>query len=334
MSMSSYPVFQPNPCDKCTIEKGKLRHDAMYVGTLTLVLTFVFQYAYSFFVKLMINSGIITAEDTAQYFLGMDNTTYLLFYSFVYAFSLFVPAVVVSFLFKKRSIPFGLAKPVPFGFAFLSIIGAVGACMIANILGSVIVEFFEEMGASGQPAPSLMINTPASYLLNLFTIAVLPALLEEMVYRGYILQTLRSYGSLYAVVISSLLFSLMHLNLDQIPFAFIVGLFLGFICIQTNNIWIPITIHFINNALSVTMQYLSFSLTEDQTNQLYQSIVFTLIRLGVIASVILLIVYRSRLRLPRQLSSLSFWKRIGITFAAPLFLTAMLVYMFFLFMGM
>ncbi len=312
-------------------EKTCLRRDATYIGTLSVALIFMMQNAYSFLASILVAVGI---ADPSKNFLGMGNTNFLFFYCFVYAVSMALPAILVSIFFKKRFMPFSPVKPISFGFAFLSIIGAAGACMVANIVNNIILSYFQEMGATVTEAPSLMENTPVSYLLNLFTIAVLPALLEEMVYRGYILRTLRPYGDFYAVFLSSILFSLMHGNLRQIPFAFLVGLVLGFLYVQTNNIFIPIVIHFINNSISVSMEYLTFYLSDDAANKLYLIVTFALINLGIIAALILLFVHRDKWRLQKSNSRLTFWGRIGVMFTAPLFIVTMVLYFFFLFTGM
>ena len=327
-------MSNPHFSESVAMEKDRLRSDSAYVGGLSIALTLVMQYAYTFFVKLLMSFGILNVESLSQNFLGMGNTAFLVFYSFVYVFSLLVPALIVSFLFNKRFVPFAPAKPVSFGFAFLSVIGAVGMCMFANILNSLLQSLFYQMGADIPAAPQLMVHTPTSLIINLVTIAVLPALLEEMIYRGYILRTLRAYGDGFAVLISAMLFSLMHGNLRQIPFAFIVGLFLGFLYVQTNNIWIPIVVHFINNGISIVMEYLSFSLPNMGVSFLYAITTYGLILLGLIAALVLLLGYRTKLRLPAHQSGMGFWRRMGVIFSSPLFLTAVAMYLIFLYMGM
>lgn len=334
MSNPNISAFDADAKLNIAHEKTRLHSDAAYVGGLSITLTLVMQYAYSFFVKILMSCGVLTRESIAKDFLGMNNTAFLAFYSFVYVFSLLVPAIIVSFLFNKRFIPFAPAKPVSFGFAFWSVIGAAGMCMFSNILNGIVQSFFQQMGADIPDAPQLMVNTPTSLILNLFTIAVLPALLEEMIYRGYILRTLRPYGDGFAVLISAMLFSLMHGNLRQIPFAFIVGLFLGFLYVQTNNIWIPIVVHFINNGISVAMEYLSLSLSDAGMSTLYVLVTYGLIVLGLIATLVLLLAYRTKLHIPPHQSSMSFWRRMGVIFTSPLFLTSVAMYLIFLYMGM
>lgn len=48
-----------------------------------------------------------------------------------------------------------------------------------------------------------------------------------MLFRGYFLRLLRPYGTWFAVIVTAILFALMHGNILQIPFAFLVGLACG-----------------------------------------------------------------------------------------------------------
>ena len=313
-------------------ERGRLRNDASYVGALSLALIFVMQYAFSFIVTLLIKFGAIPAENLKAPYLGLGNTMYMYLYMAVYICSLLWPALIVSYCCKKRFFPFTPAKPVPFGIAFFGVLSAIGLCMLSNIINSYILYFFTEMGLNVPEAPQTMVATPTSLALNLFTMAVLPALLEEMIYRGYILRVLRPYGNLFAVLISSALFSLMHGNLRQIPFAFIVGLVLGSLYVCTNNIWLPIAVHFANNAISVLMEYFAFSLPETYQGVFYALIIYGLIVVGIVCSIVLLVGYRKQLRVHRVGSSLRFFDRWGALFSSPLFVTAVLMYVMLLIM--
>ena len=74
--------------------------------------------------------------------------------------------------------------------------------------------------------------------------AIVPAVFEEFAFRGVVLNKLRKFGDSYAIIMSAVLFGLMHGNLSQIPFAFILGLVIGFIAVKTNSIIPGILIHF------------------------------------------------------------------------------------------
>lgn len=88
-------------------------------------------------------------------------------------------------------------------------------------------------------------------VLELIALAVVPAICEEFAMRCCSLQLLNKYGRGFSVFAVSIVFGLLHGNIVQFLFAFLVGLILGYVTIQTNNIMPAIFIHFINNGVSV-----------------------------------------------------------------------------------
>ena len=93
------------------------------------------------------------------------------------------------------------------------------------------------------------------FLINVVTTAILPAVCEETAHRGMLLRGLSSLGARKAIIISSLLFGLMHMNIEQFFYTTIIGLFLGYLTMLTNNIYPAIIIHFMNNFLSTFMSF-------------------------------------------------------------------------------
>lgn len=91
----------------------------------------------------------------------------------------------------------------------------------------------------------------AESLLFIFEVAIIPALVEEVAIRGIVMPPLRKYGDRFAIIMSAIIFALMHSNMLQIPFAFVAGLVLGYFAVSTNSLWTSIAIHAANNFLSV-----------------------------------------------------------------------------------
>lgn len=88
-------------------------------------------------------------------------------------------------------------------------------------------------------------------LLAFLQMAILPAFLEEILFRGIILERfLMRYTARTAILLSALLFGIMHLNPSQILAGFIAGCFLGFVYQRTRNIKYCILIHFVNNGFA------------------------------------------------------------------------------------
>lgn len=74
---------------------------------------------------------------------------------------------------------------------------------------------------------------------------------EELLFRGAILKSLSPYGSKFAIIISSVLFGLVHGNFQQIPFALLAGLVFGYVAVKTDSLFYTIILHIINNSWAV-----------------------------------------------------------------------------------
>ena len=79
-------------------------------------------------------------------------------------------------------------------------------------------------------------------------------LLEELLCRGLLLESLRArYGVVTAWAGSSLFFAVIHLQPAQAVNAFVTGLLLGFLCLATRSLWMPVLLHAFNNALALLL---------------------------------------------------------------------------------
>ena len=102
--------------------------------------------------------------------------------------------------------------------------------------------------------PTMIPNVGYLFMWIFFT-AVLPACFEEMSHRGLLLGTMRHVNEKQAIIISALMFALMHQNIVQTFYAFIAGIILGKIACYTKSIFPAMIIHFLNNALGVVLDY-------------------------------------------------------------------------------
>ena len=93
--------------------------------------------------------------------------------------------------------------------------------------------------------------------------SVLPAICEELAFRGFIFGgLLRTNGVLRAIVVSALFFGFTHPVLQQSIAASLMGLILGLIAWRTGGVICTILVHAINNALSLTMAWCAARNTE------------------------------------------------------------------------
>jgi membrane protease YdiL (CAAX protease family) len=94
------------------------------------------------------------------------------------------------------------------------------------------------------------------FILSLVLIAVLPGLCEEFTHRGALMTGLRSkLGNYKAVLCVSILFGLMHMNIQQFFYATILGWFICVAVMASGSLWAGVIIHFTNNAISTYSSY-------------------------------------------------------------------------------
>ena len=94
----------------------------------------------------------------------------------------------------------------------------------------------------------------APWMTVILLMAVVPAICEELAFRGFIFGGLvRRRGQLRAVIVTAVMFGVSHGILQQSISATIMGLMLGWIALRTGSVLPGILIHFINNALSVSL---------------------------------------------------------------------------------
>ena len=92
--------------------------------------------------------------------------------------------------------------------------------------------------------------------ISLFVVAIIPAILEETVYRGVFFNEYRKVNARKGVILSGLLFGLMHMNFNQFIYAFIMGMIFALIVEVTDSIVSSMIIHFTINGSSVLITYL------------------------------------------------------------------------------
>lgn len=173
----------------------------------------------------------------------------------LYLLLLLPPGLFLLIVFRKNPFsPFAgplSAPPLPFLFVPMCI-GALYALNFAVnlLLGGLFAPFDQPTDLSTIPM------TLPGMLLYFLHLAILPALLEEWLFRGIMMgRLIPTIGKWPAVFLSAFVFGLMHLNPAQSIFAFGFGIFAGYAYLRTGSIWFAALIHMLNNAVSGCFTY-------------------------------------------------------------------------------
>ncbi|MEM6688276.1 MAG: ABC transporter permease subunit/CPBP intramembrane protease [Planctomycetota bacterium] len=123
--------------------------------------------------------------------------------------------------------------------------------MLASLI-SYAYPISEQAAASMKPFSDQIMAAP--WLSAVFLMALVPAVCEELAFRGFIFGGLvRNRGRLRAVLVTALMFGVSHGVLQQSIAATVMGVLLGYVALKTGSVLPGILIHLANNALSVSL---------------------------------------------------------------------------------
>ena len=172
----------------------------------------------------------------------------------------------VAHLKRKRCVS---VSPYSYDLSSARIIILVSVAVIAIQTGII----FPAVNAV--PMPEFMKNVFLEFagqngVFSFITIVIAAPILEELIFRGIILDgLLKRYSPLRSILMSSILFGVVHLNPWQFISAFIIGVFSGWVYYKTRKLTLSILIHFVNNLMAFASMYfadaeamMNMSLTE------------------------------------------------------------------------
>lgn len=241
----------------------------------------------SFGIMMFVNIAIIAVNTVlASFSMGgiMDDPAiqqaFQIFFSILV---FFLPFVIIPKCFSYRIsdlVPLG--KPKKGTFLPLFCFG-VAFCSFANIATNYAAMFFESIGIDYNVDFGDNPKGIFGFLLTLISTVAVPSLVEEFALRGITQGILKKYGEGFAIISASIVFGLMHRNFQQMPFAFLVGIVLGYVTVKSGTLWVAVAIHAFNNGISVIMDYLGDIISVTSQNMIYTVFLVITLILGLVA---------------------------------------------------
>ena len=141
---------------------------------------------------------------------------------------------------------------------FGCVILLIGAYMF-SIASIMLMQYIVPSSMEEAQGLSNMLYGPGSnFFYIFFAVALLPAICEEMVYRGAFLSSFRGVKHEWiAIVAVGLAFSINHLSVLRGPFTFILGAILAYVMIKRNNILLTMMMHCMLNGFSVCLSFIT-----------------------------------------------------------------------------
>lgn len=216
-------------------------------------------------------------------FSNPENIHFLKYFQVVNQFGIFIiPAIAYAYLETRKPFNYLRANQKPsLAFLLFSILLIVASIPVINWMVTVnetmqLPDFLQplenwmresEQNANLLTEAFLNVNTINGLIVNLFIIALVAAIGEELLFRGVILRLLIQWTKNihWAVIISSILFSALHMQFFGFLPRMVLGILFGYIFIWSGSIWIPIILHFLFNGFTVIGAYL-FQMGKIQTD--------------------------------------------------------------------
>ena len=204
---------------------------------------------------------------------GGVSRIYLLFSQVISQLALFlIPGLIISWMMKGDPVAWlGLKTHVHPGTIVLILLMAGSLIPLTSAAGylnsgmelpgwlSGVEEWIREKEeqASALTGHLVYAGSAGGLAVNIFVLAILPALAEEILFRGVIQKFLaRWIGSgIMAVIVTSLVFSTLHLQFYGFLPRFLLGMVFGLLYLWSGTIWLPVIAHFGNNLVPVIWSY-------------------------------------------------------------------------------
>lgn len=231
--------FTPNgDAQSVTLQEDTLRQAKSHFSKLGLmfILGTLLVYAVQFAA-----SGIATAINPEL--LNSTGSTLLITMIPMYAVALPLMMLLIR---RLPAVPIG-KKRITVGQWIIAAIICYGGMYVGNLLGIITTQIVGMLKGCPVSNAMLEVATSSQLWINFILMVLCAPVFEELIFRKLLIDRTVKYGEGLAVLFSGLMFGLFHGNINQFSYAFILGLFFGFIYVKTGNVLYPIFLHmFIN----------------------------------------------------------------------------------------
>lgn len=231
--------------------------------------------------------------------------------------------IVILFAWKKKAFwkdeIWAKGKPMTPGSFFGLLCIFLSGQLIYQIVMIVVELLLNGLGLSVMQGMEAVSMDSTSFSMFLYG-GILAPVTEELLFRGLIQRSLRPFGRRFAIFASAFTFGIFHGNLLQAPYAFLVGLVLGYVASEYSIAW-AMLLHMINN---LVLGDLIPRLTSSMPMEVTSLIIWTVLLFAAIGAAVTLIVRRKEIRAYSEESPIN---RIfvGCFFSSPGIIALMVV---------
>lgn len=195
---------------------------------------------------------------------------------------IFIPAMVCCFMSREGFKGFARnTKP-----SFLNIILCIVLAVCANLILSFATTAIGNILFTNNSNSLTDIGLPQTnfeFVLDIIFVCLMPAVFEELLFRGAVLTSYENiYGSKKAILFCGFVFAIMHNSLTAFVPQFIIGIFLSFIVLKFDSLYLGMLAHFTNNFTTLFIQYVILQKWSGSKTVLFRSPFLTVLILLII----------------------------------------------------
>ena len=213
---------------------------------------------------------------------------YMVMLSLTSVVSMLVPSFICTKVLCKNSNKNFRQKHKPDTVGcFVTVMFGFGCCSILNFARGIICSL---LGCFDNSSGNYF-GTEFSVLpLTVLSLAVVPALCEEFTFRGNIFGILSHYGEMFAAIVSSLFFGLLHSSFSAAIFAFFCGIILSLVRKESGRLAPSIAVHILNNLLALSVNTAAQFLSKET----YINFLFVVLIISVIMTTVSTFILKRR----------------------------------------
>ena len=139
-----------------------------------------------------------------------------------------------------------------------------GTYLLAMVITNIIMYYFPQNQEIVEGLNNALF-IKNNLLLNLLIVAAMPAICEEIFFRGFILTSFKNNKKSYrgAIIFSGILFGLMHMDFIRVVPTSILGIAFAYAVCKTNSIAVSMFMHFLNNGFAVVVTHISSKFSDN-----------------------------------------------------------------------
>ncbi|MBQ3300191.1 MAG: CPBP family intramembrane metalloprotease [Ruminococcus sp.] len=279
-----------------------------------------------------------------------EQLVYMIMYIFVYPIGGSLAALI---FYKTRKRETGLRLSQAFcrpqmnaGWIIKYMIITWGLSLLMSIITNIILQLLKSLLHLNFSDISFDFGDGVGgFIVSFVSLCIFAPIFEEIIFRSAVYRHTEIMGQSFAVVFSAIVFALMHGNLEQLPYTFVMGLGFAYLFAKTRSLLIPMLLHFLTNTTTVIFTSIIGTTDTDELSTLLSNrnfaaviptVLYSLIIYGIIIAAIVLGIIelvraiRRRERLMGSIFPISGAKKTAVFLTAPVTIITLILLVLFL----